>query len=63
MVIIIVISFWLVSSFSVDRTVDLTQVQNVELLEDVQPVYNVSPEQFYIDVDGSQELQVSGIES
>ncbi|XP_045522145.1 uncharacterized protein LOC123712862 [Pieris brassicae] len=41
---------------SFDRNVDLSQVQNVELLEEVQPVYDVSPEQFYIDVEGSQEI-------
>ncbi|CAF4930956.1 unnamed protein product [Pieris macdunnoughi] len=41
---------------SFDKNVDLSQVQNVELLEEVQPVYDVSPEQFYIDVEGSQEI-------
>ncbi|CAK1555773.1 unnamed protein product [Leptosia nina] len=42
---------------TLNNPVDIvTQVQNVEILEEVQPVYDVSPEQFYIHVDGSSEL-------
>ncbi|CAG4951934.1 unnamed protein product [Colias eurytheme] len=35
----------------------VTQVQNVEnVLEEVQPVYDVAPQQFYVDVNNSNEL-------
>ncbi|XP_038222475.1 uncharacterized protein LOC119840049 [Zerene cesonia] len=43
---------------SINRPVEfITQVQNVEnVLEEVQPVYNVQPQQFYVDVNNSSEL-------